>query len=219
MHKLTEEIRRLVNCKALLINDYLITENQILRSKLPARIRLIENDRRALVKHGMAIKEMLDQVMTIVRPETLLAWNRRMKKQKWTFDNTPKHPGRPQKAKAAESIILRLARENAWGYKRIAGEMKKLGYAVSPSYVRDLLKNNGFAPCPNRKGLSWKQCMQSHMDFAWAADFFTEEVWTRAGLMTCYVLFFIHLQTRKIHIAGCTHSPDSAWVAQQARAA
>jgi hypothetical protein len=79
-HPLTDKIRYLVDTESLLINDYLITENKILRSKLPARIRLTEKDRRALVKHAMPIKHLLHQVMTVVRPETLLAWNRRMKK-------------------------------------------------------------------------------------------------------------------------------------------
>jgi len=75
---LTDEIRKLTYTESLLINDYLITENRILRSKLAARMRLTEKDRRALVKNGIPIKHLLHQVMTIVRPETLLAWNRRM---------------------------------------------------------------------------------------------------------------------------------------------
>jgi putative transposase len=95
--------------------------------------------------------------------------------------------------------------------------MKKLGYHVSESYVRDILKKNGIPPSGQRKGLSWKQFILSHMDIMWATDFFTEEVWTRAGLVTCYVLFFIHLGTRRIHVAGCTPNPKYAWVSLQAR--
>lgn len=116
------------------------------------------------MRYGLSIKERLAEVMTIVRPETLLAWNRRMKRQKWTFDNTPKRPGRPSKGKVTEELALRMAEENTWGYVRIAGELKKLGHHISPSGVHDLLKKHGLSPCPRRKGLSWKQFIQSHMD-------------------------------------------------------
>ena len=92
-----------------------------------------------------------------------------------------------------------------------------MGYTVSASYVRDVLKKNGIPPSDQRKGMSWKQFILSHMDVIWASDFFTEEVWTRAGLVTCYVLFFIHLGTRRTRFAGCTPNPNYAWVSQQAR--
>jgi len=168
-------------------NDYFRQENKILRSKFGKRVRLTEMERRILVKYGMRIKDRLRDVMSIVKPETLLAWNRRMKQQKWTYDNTPKKPGRPRKGQATEDLVVRLAEENIWGYKRIAGEMKKLGHKASPSYVRDILKKHGLPPAPHRKDLSWKQFIQAHMDTTWAADFFTEEVWTWGGLVTYYV--------------------------------
>ena len=198
-------------------NDFLHQENKILRSKLGRRVPLTEADRRTLVRYGLPIRSRLRDVISIVRPETLLAWNRRMKRQKWTFDNTPKRPGRPSKAKVTEELALRMAEENAWGYVRIAGELKKLGHQISPSCVRDLLKKHGLPPCPQRKGLSWKQFIQSHLDVTWAADFFTEEVWTCSGLVTYYALFFIHLGTRRVHFAGCTPQPDARWMQQQAR--
>ena len=81
-------------------NDFLRQENKILRSKLGKRVPLTDTDRRTLVRFGLPIKERIADVISIVRPETLLAWNRRMKKRKWTFDNTPKKCGRPPKAKA-----------------------------------------------------------------------------------------------------------------------
>ncbi len=191
-------------------NDFLRQENKILRSKLGKRVPLTESDRRILVRYGMPIKERLC-------PETLLAWNRRMKRQKWTFDTTPKRPGRPPKAKVTEALALRMARENAWGYVRIAGELRKLGHEVSPSCVRDLMKRHGLPPSPNRKGMSWKQFIQAHLEVTWAADFFTEEVWTCAGLVTYYTLFFIHLGTRRVQFAGCTPQPEAGWMQQQAR--
>jgi putative transposase len=198
-------------------NDFLCQENKILRSKLGKRVPLNEADRRMLVRYGLRLKDRLAEVTSIVRPETLLAWNRRMKRRKWTFDNTPKRPGRPSKAKATEELVLRLAEENAWGYVRIAGELKKLGHQISPSCVRDLMRKHGLPPCPRRKGLSWKQFIETHLDVIWAADFFTEEVWTCAGLVTYYALIFIHLGTRRVQFAGCTPQPEARWMQQQAR--
>ena len=165
----------------------------------------------------MRIKERLWEIISIVRPETLLAWNRRMKRRKWTFDNTPKRPGRPHQAKATEALALRMAEENSWGYVRIAGELKKLGHEVSPSYVRDLMRKHGLPTSPHRKGLSWKQFIQAHLEVIWPADFFTEEVWTCSGLVTYYTLFFIHLGTRRVQFAGCTPQPGASWMQQQAR--
>jgi len=198
-------------------NDFLRQENKILRSKLGKRVPLTDADRRMLIRYALPIKERLAEVISIVRPETLLAWHRRMKRKKWTFDNAPKRPGRPCKAKATEELALRMAEENAWGYVRIAGELRKLGHDLSPTWVRALLKRHGLPPCPHRKGLSWKQFIQAHLDVTWAADFFTEEVWTSSGLVTYYALIFIHLATRRVHLAGCTPRPEACWMQQQAR--
>jgi putative transposase len=81
-----------------------------------------------LVKHGLRIRDRLGEVISIAKPETLLAWHRRQKQKKWTFDHGPKNAGRPRKSEDTEALIVRLAVENgAWGYKRISGELKKLG--------------------------------------------------------------------------------------------
>lgn len=203
-HPLLVQVQKLFQKELALENDYLRQENRILRSKFGKRVPLKEADRKVLVKYGMRIKKRLADVVAIVKPETILAWNRRMKDKKWTFDTTPKKPGRPRKRKETEDLVVKLALENDnWGYKTIAGELRKLGHTASREYVRDVLKRHGIPPAPNRKGLSWKQFIASHMDVIWATDFFTEEVWTSRGLVTYYVLFYIHLGTRRVHIAGC----------------
>jgi putative transposase len=109
-----------------------------------------------------------------------------------------------------------MAEENTWGYVRIAGELKKIGHEASPSYVRDQMKKHGLPTSPHRKGLSWKQFIQAHLEVSWAADFFTEEVWTCSGLVTYFALFFIHLGTRRMQFVGCTPQPESIWMQQQA---
>jgi putative transposase len=212
---LMAKIKNLFNRDLALQNDYLRQENKILRSKLGKRVLLNESERTVLVKYGLRIKDHLHEVISIVRPETLLAWHRRAKNKKWTYER--KKPGRPPKSQQTEKLVVRLAEQNSWGYRRIAGEMKKLGHELCPITVRNILVKNGLPPAPKRKGMSWHRFIRSHMDVAWAADFFTEEVWTTGGLVTFYSLFLIHLKTRRVHIAGCTVNPDSAWIKQQAR--
>jgi len=215
---LITKLQQLFSRDLALENDYLRQENKILRSKLGARLSLTEADRHILVKYGLRIKDRLAEVISITKPDTLLAWNRREKQKKWTFDNHSAKAGRPRKAHDTEGLIVRLARENnSWGYKRISGELKKLGHQACPSYVRQVLRRHGLPPAPKRKGLSWKQFLESHLEVTWAADFFTEEVWTLRGLVTFYVLFFLHLGSRRVWIAGCTPQPHGAWMAQQAR--
>ena len=217
-HPLIAKVHKLFSQDLALENDYLRQENRILRSKLGARVPLTEADRRILVQYGLRIKDRLAEVIAISKPATLLAWNRRQKRQKWTFENPPAKVGRPRKTADTEALIVRLAAENnSWGYKRLSGELKKLGHRACPSYVRDVLRRHGLPPVPHRKGPSWKQFLNAHLEVTWATDFFTEEVWTLGGLVTVYVLFFLHLGTRRVWLAGCTPQPQAAWVAQQAR--
>jgi hypothetical protein len=90
-----------------------------------------------------------------------------------------------------------------WGYDRIAGALGNLGYRVSDQSVGNILKRHGIPPAPERrKTTTWKEFIRSHMDVLAATDFFTAEVWTKSGLVTYYVLFFMHLATRRVHIAG-----------------
>ena len=108
--------------------EYVQQENRILRSKFGRRVPLTDADRRILVRYGIRIKHRLDDLATIVRPETILRWHRRMKQQKWTYDNTPRKPGRPRKGKDAEELILRLAEENAnWGIHTDFGRAEETG--------------------------------------------------------------------------------------------
>ena len=208
---LIAKIQWLFSRDLALENDYLRQENRILRRKLGPRVPLTEVDRRRLVTYGLRIKARLGEVMSLARPETLLAGHRRQKGKKWTFDNRPSGAGRPRKSEDTVVLVIRLAEQNgAWGYKRICGELKKLGHKACPSYVRAVLGRHGLPPAPHRKNLSWKQFLHAHLDVTWAADFFTEEVWTLSGLVTFYVLFFIHPGSRRVWVAGGTPQPRGA---------
>jgi putative transposase len=111
--------------------------------------------------------------------------------------------------------VLRLARENPrWGYQRIVGEMGGLGLRVSATSVRQILRREGLGPAGERGGLSWHEFLRTHAHRMISCDFFTvDTLW----LGRLYVLFFIELGNRRVHLAGCTASPRGDWVAQQAR--
>ncbi len=148
----------------------------------------------------------------VVTPTTLLRWHRRLVVKRWTY---PGRVGRPPIESEIRELVLRLARENPqWGYQRIAGELRGLGVAVSATTVRKLLRAAGLGPAGERAGLSWREFLRAQAHSMIAVDFFTvETVW----LQRLYVLFFIELGSRRVHLAGCTTNPGGSWVAQQAR--
>jgi len=112
-----------------------------------------------------------------------------------------------------------MAKANrSWGYDRLAGALAALGYDISDQTVGNILKRRGLPPAPERKKTStWREFIRTHMDVLWAPDFFSTEVWTLGGLVTFYVLFFIKLDTREVHIAGVTSTPNEQWMKQRAR--
>jgi putative transposase len=149
----------------------------------------------------------------IVTPQTLLRWHRELVRWRWTQQR--RGPGRPAVDDRVRRLVLRFARENPrWGYPRIAGELQKLGLRVSPSTVRRLLLGAGLEPAPRRAGPSWRDFLRQQASSVIACDFFTVET---ISLRRFYVLFFIELESRRVHLAGCTTNPTGAWVTQQAR--
>ena len=149
-----------------------------------------------------------------VSPQTLLRWHRELVRRKWTYRRRQR-AGRPRIGGTTAALVLRLARENPrWGYRRIQGELRKLGVVVSATAIRSLLKRHGVTPAPRREGPSWKEFLACQASGILACDFFTVET---IRLRTLYVLFFIELSTRRVHLAGVSARPRSAWVTQQAR--
>jgi putative transposase len=148
-----------------------------------------------------------------VRPETLLRWHRRLVAGAWTYPH--RQTGRPALDEDVRQLIIRLARENPrWGYQRIKAELQHLGVAVSATTIRMTLRRHGLDPAPRRTTTTWRAFLRQQAAGIVACDFFTvDTVWLRR----LYVLFFIELGTRRVHLAGVTAHPDGAWVAQQAR--
>ena len=148
----------------------------------------------------------------LVRPETLLRWHRQLVRRKWTRPHRPR--GRPALDPEVRELILRLGRENSrWGYMRIRGELLKLGVKVSATTIATVLRRAGLGPAP-RRGPTWSQFLRQQATGIIACDFLTVETIT---LKTLYVLVWIELGTRRVHLGGVTANPDSAWITQQAR--
>jgi putative transposase len=202
--------------------EYLVAENRILREQIKGRPRFTDAQRNTLATIGAKIgKAGLEQIATIVTPETILRWHRKLVAAK--FDGSDRrsyeNPGRPPIDPAVVELVVKLAKENpTWGYLRIAGAMAELDHEVSHQTVRNILAHHGIDPAPRRKNTtSWSDFIKSHADCLLATDFFTTEVWTALGLVTHYVLFFIHIQSRKVYLAGITPNPTDAWMRQAAR--
>jgi transposase len=171
----------------LLRIEYLVAENRILRDQVKGRIQLRDTERRTLAEIGKKLsKQALEEVATIVKPDTILAWHRKLVAQKFDGSRYRKAPGRPQVDLELEELVLRMARENrSWGYDRIQGALKHLGYTISDQTVGTILKRHGLPPAPEReKTTTWKEFIRSHLDVLVATDFFTTEVWTWCGLVT-----------------------------------
>jgi putative transposase len=164
------------------------------------------------VRTGRTIQAM-GEVVRIVKPATLLGWHREVVRRKWTYRHGSS--GRPQIDKEIEQLVLRLARENDWGYERIEGELIKLGVTISHETVGNILQRHGIPPAPERApSPSWRHLTMHYKDQLLACDFFAVET---LFLQTLYVLVFVEIGTRRVHFAGCTAHPDNAWVTQQAR--
>jgi putative transposase len=148
-----------------------------------------------------------------VKPDTLVRWHRRLVTGAWTYSHG--RPGRPPLDEQLQQLIIRLATENPrWGYQRIQGELQRLGVQVSATAIRTTLRRHGLDPAPRRATMTWRAFLRQQAAGILACDFFTvDTIWLRR----LYVLFFIELDTRLVHLAGVTANPDCAWVTQQAR--
>jgi putative transposase len=209
-----------VDEELLLRNAYLVAENRILRDQSKGRVQLTDAERQTLAAIGKKLgQKALEEVAQIVKPETILAWQRKLAADKFDGSTQRKSPGRPRVEKELEDLVVQMAKENrGWGYDRLAGALAHLGYEISDQTVGNILKRRGIPTAPERrKTTPWKACIRTHLDVLWATDFFTTEVWTLGGLVPYYILFFIHLESRQVHIAGVTSHPHETWMMQMAR--
>src|SRR5256712_4521899 len=201
---------------------YLQEENRVLKAHLGSRrLRLTDTERRRLaaLAHPLGRKR-LKAVATLVTPETLLRWYKRLIAQKFDGSTQRQQLGRPRVAEEVEQLVMRMAEENpTWGYRRLQGALGNLGHQIDKLTVRNILRRHHMEPAPQRRkaGMSWAQFLKIHWEVLAATDFFTVEVATWHGLVSYYVLVVMELATRRVQIAGITPHPTAAFMQQCAR--
>jgi Integrase core domain. len=204
----------------LIVIEFLQAENRLLKERLRGRrIRFTDAERALLARKAKAVgRKALLELDTIVSPDTLLRWHRRLVAQKWNFVDR-RGVGRPGIMRHISELIVRMAEDNPqWGYTRIQGALANLSHKVGRGTIANILKRNGIEPSPERsKHTKWSTFLRAHWKVLYASDFFTVEVWTGRGLVTHYLLFVISLADRVVKVAGITTRPDEAWMLQMAR--
>jgi putative transposase len=212
-------LRRLLELGLLALRSEEAKEVEILVLRHQLHILNRQVKRPQLKLHDRALLAAASRVLPrkrwgslFVRPETVLRWHRALMARRWTY---PRRQGRPPTATELRRLVVRLAKENeTWGYRRIQGELKRLGIAIAPSTVWSLLRDEGIDPAPRRAGPSWKEFLRAQAEGIIACDFIAVET---VFLRRFYALLFIEIATRRVHLAGVTSHPDASWVTQQAR--
>ena len=192
----------------------------LMQSQGKKRVLLTDDQRRLLAVKGKALgRKTLRELTTIVTPDTILRWHQQLVAKKWDHSHKRKSVGRPRIRQIIVDLILRFARENTtWGFDRIQGALANVGYYISDTTVKNVLKAHGVEPAPERKHqTTWATFLKAHWDVLAAIDFTTIEVWTKGGLVTFYLLLVMELKTRRVYCAGCTPNPHEAWMKQIAR--
>jgi transposase InsO family protein len=200
--------------------EYLVEENRVLREQIgKRRMRFTDSQRCRLAAKAKKLgRRILAQVATLVTPETLLAWHRKLIAQKYD-GSANRNPGRPETLREISDLVIRMAEENRnWGYRRIQGAIANLGHILTHTTIANILKRHGIEPAPERnRKTTWKEFLNRHWDQIVATDFFTVEVWTCSGLTRFVVLFFMDLKTRRVEIGGIASSANGLWMSQIAR--
>ena len=209
-----------VNRQQLDVIEYLKEENKVLREQLGDKpIRLTDNQRRRLAVKGKLLgRKILGELGTVVTPDTILRWYRKLIANK--YDGSKKRsPGRPRTRQQTRELVLKIANENPrWGYTRIRGALDNLGIELGRNTIKRILLESGIEPAPERgKHMPWKTFLKAHWGHVAAADFFTVEVLSLVGLVRYHVFFVIDLRTRRVEIAGMVCDPAGKWMAQVAR--
>jgi putative transposase len=195
--------------------EFLRAENQMLRKRLPKRgIRITLEEQKRLIKLGAAVGPGLHKLITIVNPSTYRRWIRNLNNR-----IPKKRTGRPRTPEAIRELVLKIAKETHWGYTRILGELRKLGYTgISRQTVVNILKREGIDPWPQRGSGTWDELLKMHAETLWQCDFFSKRLVSRRGIRQAFALAFINIATRRVWVSPSTLHPTVVWVEEQAKA-
>jgi putative transposase len=163
-----------VDQELLARNEYLAAENRILKAQLKGRLKLSDAERATLGEIGHRLgRNALSEVATVARPDTILAWYRKLVASKFDGSKARRSPGRPRITREVEQLIVRMAEENRdWGYDRIAGALANLGYEISDQTVGNVLRRHALPPAPERKRTTtWPAFIQTHLALLAGTDF------------------------------------------------
>jgi putative transposase len=192
--------------------ELLKTENEMLRKRLKvSHIYLNPEERARIIQLGEAIGPAVQHLLTIVRYSTYRFWIRALRNQ------APKNKiGRPRTPEVIRELVLQIARETNWGYTRILGELRKLGYQkISRQTVVNILKEAGLEPGPKRGPGSWSEIIKRHGETLWQCDFFSKRILSRLGMPQVFAMVFINVATRRVWVSPATKKPSGVWVRRQ----
>jgi len=177
--------------------EYLKAENQILRKHLGKCVKLEEAEKRLLVKLGQTVGKGIAALLNVVKYETYRRWVTLYDPNYQAKPAGAKGKGgRPRTSDEIRELVLKLARENSWGYTRILGELKKLGITkICRSTVVNILKENQLDPKTDPTKGTWADFLKAHTKSLWGCDFFSKHIVTAQGIRQCFVLAFLHVNT------------------------
>jgi putative transposase len=193
--------------------EFLKEENKILRTRIPGQVHTRPEERRTLLKLGKSLGRAIEELITIVSPSTFYRWVRE-EKTGATKEN-PK--GGQRKPREIRELVIEIAKTTGFGYTRIIGELRKLGIKkISRQTVRNILKEEGIEPGPNRTSDNWDTFINRHAKTLWAVDFFSVRTVTARGMRHAYVMAWLCMTTREVIASTSTEHPNAAWVKKQA---
>lgn len=198
-------------------NQFLKAQLEMLQARLPRAMRTTPAERVRLVKLGRPLGPSVKEFLVVASDKSFYRWVRQTAKRPKPVRPSRK-PGRPRTPERTRALVLRLARENDWGYTRIQGELRKLGIAAGRGTIVNILREGGLPTGPNRAESPWYRFVAAHAQTLWACDFLSAKVLTPGGFVHAFVLIFIHVASRRVHVTACTTKPDAEWVVGQARA-
>jgi len=221
MHLMTDFIHGFFDVRLTMLNTqirFLKEQNMILREHLPqSRLTFTSRQKQRLLRYDKLLGCKAKEILTIVHTTTWYRWKRQQ------YENCTRPTlriGRPPKiTEAIKQLVTKIVTMNfSWGYPKIMSELKKIGIDLSSSSIRNILKKEGFQHFPRHSEGTWDQYLKRTFHTLWACDFFSKTIWTPIGLRYYFVLFFINIKTREVHIAGISRKPNRKWILKQLKA-